>query len=69
MNWAHVLAVLLWGFAHKTAGHGLYLWYLNHHALALLRSGVTSGSGGRSYLHWLAWRYGAGGHGISPRDW
>lgn len=65
----HVLQVLLYGYHHYTAGHGLFRYYLNHHALAFLRSGYTSGSGGRGYLHWLTFRNGTGQNGISPIEW
>lgn len=65
MNWVHVLHMLTAGFR-LAGGHSpraLYGFYVHHHALGLLRSGVTSGSGGRAYLWWLAV------HHVSPVDW
>lgn len=61
--WLIILHQLLWGFAHLRFGHGLYLYYIAHHAVGFLHSGITSGSGGRSYVYWLAQ------HHISPVDW
>jgi hypothetical protein len=58
----HVLHVLTVLYAHHH-GHKLYSLYLHHGALKFLRSGVTSGSGGVHYLHWLTF------HHISPVDW
>jgi hypothetical protein len=63
MNWIHVLRALLWGFHHIHGTRGLFRYYVHHHAVAFLRSGVTSGSGGRGYLWWLTT------HRISPTDW
>lgn len=63
MYWIHVLHVLLWGFHHVHGNAHLYRFYVRHHALGFLRSGVTSGSGGKRYLWWLTT------HRISPVDW
>jgi hypothetical protein len=59
----HILHVLLWGYHHVHGNRPLFRWYLRHHALTFLRSGFTSGSGGRHYLWWLTT------HHISPTDW
>ncbi len=59
----HVLHVLMWGFHHIKGVRCLFRFYLHHHAVAFLRSGVTSGSGGRGYVWWLT------SHHISPTDW
>lgn len=62
-NWAHVMYVLTMGYRHIHGSHQLFQFYLNHHALAFLRSGVTSGSGGKGYLWWLTT------HHVAPVDW
>ena len=63
MYWVHVLHVLMWGY-HNVHGTGpLFRWYLRHHAAGFLRSGITSGSGGRGYLRWLTVNH------VSPADW
>ena len=63
MNWIHVLHELTWGYRHVHGTGALFRYYLHHRGVAFLRSGVTSGSGGRGYLHWLA------AHRVSPVDW
>jgi hypothetical protein len=59
----HLLNMLTAGFNHVHDTRPLFRYYLDHHALAFLRSGITSGNGGRSYLWWLAM------HHITPADW
>jgi hypothetical protein len=59
----HILTVLLHGYHHIHSTRPLYTYYLHHHALQFLRSGITSGSGGRGYLWWLTT------HHRSPIDW
>ncbi len=61
--WLMILNQLLWGFHHLAFGHGLYFFYVSHHAVGFLHSGITSGSGDLHYVFWLAQ------HHISPRDW
>lgn len=63
MHWIHVLHVLMHGYAHIHNTRHLYRFYVHHHALGFLRSGITSGSGGRHYLWYLTARH------ISPVDW
>jgi len=65
MYWIHVLHMLAAGFRLNRTGHvrALYEFYLSHHALTFLHSGVTSGSGGRGYLWWLTI------HHVAPADW
>lgn len=63
MYWIHVLNQLLWGFHHIHCTHSLYAYYVHHHALGFLRSGITSGSGGRGYLRFLT------AHHVTPIDW
>jgi hypothetical protein len=63
MYWHHILIQLLWGFHHVHGARALFRYDVRHHALGFLRSGVTSGSGGRGYLWWLVT------HHISPVDW
>ena len=61
--WLHILHVLVWGYHHVHGTHALFRYYTHHHAAGFLRSGITSGSGGRGYLWWLTV------HGVSPVDW
>jgi len=63
MYWVHVLHSLIWGFHHVHGTGALYCYYIYHHALGFLKSGITSGSGGKHYLWWLT------AHHISPVDW
>ena len=61
--WLHILGQLAWGFGHIHCHAALLHYYLRHHALGFLHSGITSGSGGRSYLRWLVYR------NVGPVDW
>ena len=63
MYWLHILHTLMILFRDVHDPRELYALYLHHHAAGFLRSGVTSGSGGRAYLWWLTTRH------ISPVDW
>lgn len=63
MNWLHILHVLLVAYQHIHGSRALFRFYLHHHAVAFLQSGVTSGSGGRGDLWSLT------AHRVSPRDW
>ena len=59
----HVLRLLTFDYQHIRSLPALYRAYLHDHALAFLRSGITSGTGGKNYLHWLTW------HRVTPVDW
>lgn len=66
--WLHILTQLLWGFQHIHCTHHLMVYYVHHHAVAFLRSGITSQSPAnatqaRHLLTWLLL------HHISPVDW
>ena len=59
----HILAMLTADYHRYHQATQLYHAYLRDHALVFLKSGITSGSGGKSYLHWLTW------HHVAPVDW
>jgi hypothetical protein len=64
----HVLRMLTYGYGHIHGTGALFRYYLHHHAVAFLRSGVTSESPSvraqaLQLLHWLTVRH------IAPADW
>lgn len=61
--WVHVLHVLTWGYSHVHGCRALFRYWLHHHAVAFLRSGVTSGGWRPGSVWWLAVRH------VSPVDW
>lgn len=63
MNWIHVLHMLTYGYRHVHGTHTLFRWYLNHHAIGFLRSGITSENWHHGLLWWLTVNHRA------PVDW
>jgi len=66
--WVHVLHVLTCGFHHVHGTRALFRFDRRHHAVAFLRSGVTSESPGSRWqavrlLWWLVTRH------VAPVDW
>lgn len=64
----HIFHVLIWGYHHIHGSHHLLRFYLHHHAIRFLRSGMTSETphsrrAALSLLKWLVSRH------ISPVDW
>ena len=64
----HILHVLMIGYAHIHNLRTLFAFYLHHHAIQFLRSGVTSQSPGSFREAWnlLVWLV---LHHMSPVDW
>lgn len=62
-HWLHILHVLMVGYTHIHGTRQLFHYYLHHHALSFLKSGITSGSGDRNYLWFLT------SHHVPPVDW
>jgi hypothetical protein len=68
LNWVHIMHVLTVACQHVHGTRALFRFYLHHHAVAFLRSGVTSESPqtrGQALrlLWWLA------AHHVHPVDW
>jgi hypothetical protein len=66
--WVHELHVLMWAYQHIHGVRALFRFYEHHHAVGLLRSGITSETPGSWWqavrlLWWLVTRH------IGPVDW
>lgn len=65
----HILHVLMVGFTHIHNARHLYAFYVHHHAIRFLLSGITSEAPDNAHqavalLHWLTFVV-----KLSPVDW